>query len=89
MHFPFHATTFLRFFLRFLYNLRSLLCISSVQTYAHSAVDEYPSCVSVIASFPSTSAKKIFCIFLTKPLDRFSFLLYIVDTKKKGMIPMK
>ena len=89
MHFPFHATTFLRFFLRFLYNLRSFLCISSAQTYAHSAADEYPSYASVIAIFPSIRDKKYFCIFLTKPLDRFSFLLYIVDTKKKGMIPMK
>ena len=33
--------------------------------------------------------EKIFCIFLTKPLDNISFMLYIVDTKKKGMIPMK
>ena len=89
MHFPFHATTFSRFFVAFLYKLRIRLCIPSAHKYVFGALDAYPSTVSVIAGFPSQILEKIFCIFLTKPLDNISFMLYIVDTKKKGMIPMK
>lgn len=89
MQFPFHATTFLPFFSRFLYKLRNYMCMPGVQTYLLSAVDEFPSHHSVIASLPSFYIQKYFCIFLTKLLDSFPFMLYIVDTKKKGMIPMK
>ena len=32
---------------------------------------------------------KFFCTFPPKPIDFFSFLLYIVDTNKKEVIPMK
>ena len=81
--------TFSQFLWRFLYKLRKGLFSSKGHSYAPEAPDEFPSSSPVIASFLSRGPKKYFYIFLTKPLDSFSFMLYIVDTKKKGMIPMK
>ena len=71
MQFPFHATTFLCIFLRFLYNLRSVMFALHVHSFALGAIDEYPSCLAVIARIPSFPPGNFFAFFSQNPLTFF------------------
>lgn len=65
----------------FVHTQRTQVCLRRIRCIS---VNRFRHC-----RFSVEDIRKTFCIFLTKPLDNISFMLYIVDTKKKGMIPMK
>ena len=74
---------------RFLSKLRSNLYICGEHLCLRQSIDEFLAGVSVIEGNLSQNVQKDFCTFSLKPIDKIAVSLYIVDTKKKGVIPVK
>lgn len=82
-------TTFCREFGRFLWKMCRYLCSHWEQMCACCGTGEIPARLAVIAGIHSQFIFKNICAFFIKPIDKSVELLYIVDTNKKGVIPVK